>query len=46
MKSYTIKIQDRGIMMSEYFSGTPGIMLPIYIDSQTTKSESLEMLED
>ena len=42
----TLEIQERGTMMSEYFSGTPGIMLPISIDKNTTCKEVLDMLDD
>ena len=42
----TLEIQERGIMMVDYFSGTPGVMLPLYIDKNTTCKEVLDMLDD
>jgi len=42
----TLEIQERGTMMVDYFSGTPGVMLPITIDKTTTCKEVLDMLGD
>ena len=42
----TLEIQEHGVMMVDYFSGTPGVMLPLYIDKNTTCKEVLDMLED
>ena len=41
-----LTIEERGTMLSDYFCGTPGVMLPLYIDNQTTCKEVLTMLED
>lgn len=41
-----LEIQERGTMLSDYFCGTSGVMLPIYIDNTTTKKEALDMLEN
>ena len=41
-----LTIEERGTMFSDYFCGTPGVMLPLYIDNQTTCKEVLTMLED
>lgn len=41
-----ITLQDRGVMMSDYFSGTSGVMLPLNIDNKTTKKEALELLKE
>lgn len=46
MASTRLEIQDRGIMLSDYFSGTSGVMLPIYINPETTLKEALEGLKD
>jgi len=42
----TLSIQEHGTMLSDYFHGTSGVMLPIYIDNKTTIKEALDMLED
>ncbi len=39
-----IKINERGIMLSDYFNGTPGVMLPIYITPKTVRRELVEMI--
>lgn len=41
-----LNIQERGTMLSSYFCGTPGVMLPINIDKKTTCSEVLKMLKE
>ena len=41
-----IEIQEHGTMLSDYFHGTSGVVLPLYIDNKTTKTEILDMLED
>jgi len=41
-----LKIQEHGTMLSDYFSGTSGVMLPISIDKHTTCQEVLSMLKD
>lgn len=40
-----IEIQDHGVMLSDYFSGTSGVMLPLTIDNQTTVGEIIDQLE-
>ncbi len=40
-----LEIQDRGVMHSCYFSGTPGVMLSLYIDNKTTIGEIIGQLE-
>lgn len=40
-----IEIQEHGIMMADYFHGTPGIWLNLYPDETTTLSDIIEMLE-
>ena len=39
-----LEIQDRGVMHSCYFSGTPGVMLSLYIDNKTTIGEIIGQL--
>ena len=46
METNTITIIDHGIMMSEYFSGTTGVMLPISIDNKTTVGEIIARIEE
>ena len=41
-----LEIQERGTMFSDYFCGTPGAMLFLSIDNQTTCKEVLTLLED
>ena len=41
-----LTIEERGTMLSDYFCGTPGIMLPLSIDKNTTVNEVLSQLED
>lgn len=41
-----LEIQEHGTMLTDYFSGTSGVMLPINIDRKTTKEEVLDMLKD
>ena len=41
-----LEIQERGTMLSDYFPGTSGVMLPIYVDNKTTYREVLDMLGD
>jgi len=40
-----ITIQERGVMMSDYFGGTSGVMIPLTVDNKTTKKEVLEQLK-
>jgi septation ring formation regulator EzrA len=40
-----IEIQDRGIMLPDYFSGTSGVMLPLSLDNRTTVKEIIDSLE-
>lgn len=40
-----IEIQDHGVMSSDYFSGTSGVMLPLSIDNTTTVGEIIDQLE-
>lgn len=44
-KTNTITLQDHGFMLSDYFSGTSGVMIPLYIDNQTTVKEIIDMIE-
>lgn len=46
METNKIEIVDHGIMLSDYFSGTSGIMLPISLDNQTTVGEIIEKIEE
>lgn len=46
METNAIEIVDHGIMVSAYFSGTSGVMLPISLDNQTTVGEIIERIED
>ena len=40
-----LSINERGTMLSDYFGGTTGVMLPVQVDQNTTVSEVLEELE-
>jgi hypothetical protein len=40
-----IEIQDHGVMSSDYFSGTSGVMLPLSIDNKTTVGQVIAQLE-
>jgi len=40
-----LEIQEHGTMLSDYFSGTSGVMLPVNIDKNTTCQEVLDMLK-
>ena len=40
-----IEIVEHGVMLSDYFSGTSGVMLPLYVDNTTTQPELIDMLE-
>ncbi|GAG94057.1 unnamed protein product, partial [marine sediment metagenome] len=42
----TLKIEERGTMLTDYFCGTPGVILPIYIDNKTTCKTVLDNLEE
>jgi len=42
----SIEIIEHGIMYSDYFQGTSGVMLPLYINPKTTKKEVLNMLKE
>lgn len=41
-----IEIIDHGIMLSDYYSGTAGVMLPISLDNTTTIGEIIEKIEE
>ncbi len=41
-----LKIEQRGTMLVDYFSGTPGVMLSVSVDNKTTIKEVLDRLED
>ena len=41
-----LEIQERGTMLSDYFCGTSGVMLPLNIDKETTCKEVLETLKE
>jgi hypothetical protein len=36
-----LEIQERGVMLSDYFCGTPGVMLAIHLTNTTTVEEIL-----
>jgi len=38
-------IQERGVMLTDYFCGTSGVMLPVSIDRLTTLGEVVDSLE-
>jgi hypothetical protein len=40
------EIIDHGVMLSDYFSGTTGVMLSIYIDNKTTIKEILNAIKE
>ena len=41
-----LAIEHHGIMLTDYFCGTAGVTLPVYITPETTYKESLAMLEE
>jgi len=41
-----LSIVVHGIMLSDYFQGTPGVMLPIYICPDTTVNNAVESLKE
>ena len=41
-----LEIQEHGLMLSDYFCGTSGVMLPLYVYPKIKTSEVLEMLKD
>ncbi len=44
-KTSSIDIRERGVMLSDYFSGTSGVMLSVSLDKNTTVSEIVDSLE-
>lgn len=40
-----INIAYRGTMLSDYFSGTPGVMLTVSVDSTMTEEDVVDQLE-
>lgn len=46
METTQIKIIDHGILLSDYFSGTSGVMMPIPLDNTTTIGEIIEKIEE
>jgi len=40
-----IEINEQGVMLSDYFGGTSGVMIPLSVDNKTTKREVLEQLK-
>jgi hypothetical protein len=45
MMTDKIELIDHGVMLSAYFSGTAGVMLPLAIDSKTTVGQIIDQLE-
>ena len=43
--SKRIEIQEHGVMFSDYFHGTSGVWLNVYIDNDTTVNQVIENLE-
>ena len=41
-----IEIQNHGVMLTDYFSGTAGVMLPLNIDNKMTVSQIIDQLEE
>ena len=41
-----LSIVDHGIMLSDYFQSTSGVMLPIYICPDTTVNNAVESLKE
>jgi hypothetical protein len=41
-----IEIQEHGVMMSEYFHGTSGVWLDVYVDNTTTLNEVMQELRN
>ena len=41
----TIELQDRGYGLTDYFSGTSGVFLPIAIDKNTTVKDLIDGIE-
>jgi hypothetical protein len=42
----TIEINEHGVMMTDYFNGTSGVMISLHVDNKTTKKEALELLKE
>ena len=40
-----IEIAERGVMFTDYFGGTSGVMLPISVDNKTTLGEIVDSIE-
>jgi len=40
-----IEIKDHGLMLSDYFSGMTGVMIPLYVDNNSSVSDIINMLE-
>lgn len=45
-KTTNLRLEERGVMLSCYFCGTPGVMLPVSVDNKTTIEELITLLED
>jgi len=46
MFTNSVSIQDHGVMLSDYFSGTSGVMLSINVDNKTTVQEVLDAIKE
>ena len=42
----TLKIQDHGTMLTDYFQGTSGVWLNVSVDNKTTLKEVIDGLEE
>lgn len=42
---YKLKLQEHGQMHPDYFQGTPGVQINLYIHDQMTKGKVLDMLK-
>jgi len=42
----TIEIVGHGVMLTDYFHGTSGVWINVYINNKTTVSEVIELLRD
>lgn len=45
MEKTRLEIQGHGVMLSDYFCGTRGVMLSISIDNKTTVKQVIEAIE-
>ena len=41
-----MELQEHGVMLTDYFHGTPGVMLAVPVDKNTTLSELLQGLKN